>query len=99
MFTLAKQPLKFHEIFLASFQFWRQYYCQMLTAMLITVLIGILPGIIVPRLKNLTHMIVHHFVVANWYYLVFYSIVMLFLFGFVVHRVYSLMNQTNATTC
>lgn len=99
MYTLSKKPQNICQIFLSSLNFWRQYYCQMLIAMLITVLFGTLPGLILPRMEHITREMTFHFIITNWYFYLAYVIIMLFLFGFVVHRVYSLMYQTHATTC
>lgn len=93
MFTMPKKPQNCFGVLLTSLQFWKTHYKQLLLTVLASIILGAIPGLIFPKINVTTYSTVLTIILKYWWCLPIFLIVMFFLFGFVLHRVYCIINK------
>jgi len=97
MFEMPTQPQTAFRVLYSGLKFWGSHLGQLCLVTAVAMVLGSLPGFFFPELNSLEHHIKTQFVEENMLFVFIFGIVMFFIFGFIVHRVHSLMYKTNAS--
>lgn len=97
MFTLPTEPQNCFGVLESSLKFWKTHYTKLLLTVLASIILGSIPGLIFPKVTLATYHITMKIILMNWWYVLVFLVVMFFLFGFILHQVYCLLNNKKTT--
>lgn len=97
MFTMPTKPQNAFRVLLSGLKFWGSHWGQLCLVTVVAMALGSLPGFFFPELNSFDAKITTQFVEEHIVFVFLFGIIMFFIFGFIVHRVHSLMYETKAS--